>query len=112
MVRAQRKVSMGLKILQYYTTKRWTFKNEHSKALFARMSPSDQKKFFFDCSKVDWQLYIKNYIMGMRTYLLNEPDSNLPKARKNLQRYDDNYLTFNLVIPHYFNILSFQTLHH
>lgn len=95
MVRAQRKVSMGLKILQYYTTKRWTFKNDHSKALFARMSPSDQEKFFFDCSTVDWQLYIKNYIMGMRTYLLNEPVSNLPKARKNLQRFVNFEMTYS-----------------
>lgn len=86
MVRAQKKVSMGLKILQYYTTKRWEFKNDRSKALFARMTPDDQEKFFFDCSQVDWNLYIQNYILGMRQYLLNEPPSNLPKARKNLRR--------------------------
>lgn len=86
MVRAQKKVSMGLKILQYYTTKRWEFKNDRSKALFARMTPGDQEKFFFDCSQVDWNLYIQNYILGMRQYLLNEPPSNLPKARKNLRR--------------------------
>lgn len=87
MVRAQKKVSMGAKILQYYTTKRWEFKNDHSKDLFARMTPKDQKTFFFDCSQVDWHLYIHNYILGVRKYLLNEPLSNLPQARKNLRRH-------------------------
>lgn len=86
MVRAQKKVSMGSKILQYYTTKRWEFKNNHSRALFARMTPKDQETFFFDCSKVDWPLYIQSYILGVRQYLLKEPLSSLPKARKNLQR--------------------------
>lgn len=93
MVRAQKKVSMGSKILQYYTTKRWTFKNDRSKALFARMTPSDQEKFFFDCSHVDWNVYITNYILGVRQYLLNEPLSNLPQARKNLRRYNFVFLT-------------------
>lgn len=86
MVRAQKRVSMGAKILQYYTTKRWEFKNDRSKALFARMTTEDKKTFFFDLTIVDWHLYIHNYILGVRQYLLNEPLSNLPQARKNLRR--------------------------
>lgn len=77
---------MGLKILQYYTTKRWEFKNDHSKKLIETMTEKDRETFFFDCSKVDWSIYLQNYVYGMRTYLLKEPPSNLPKARKNLQR--------------------------
>lgn len=87
MVRVQKKVSMGLKVLQYYTTKRWEFKNDRSKRLYNAMTKEDQETFFFDCTNVNWHDYISAYIVGTRTYLLQEPISNLPEARKNLRRY-------------------------
>ncbi|XP_059611991.1 putative fatty acyl-CoA reductase CG5065 [Phlebotomus argentipes] len=86
MVRVQNKVSMGLKVLQYYTTKRWDFKNTNMMNLFNSLDDRDKEIFNFNCESVDWHLYISNYIYGVRTYLLKEPPSTLPQARKLLNR--------------------------
>uniref|UniRef100_A0A1B0GK99 Fatty acyl-CoA reductase C-terminal domain-containing protein n=2 Tax=Lutzomyia longipalpis TaxID=7200 RepID=A0A1B0GK99_LUTLO len=96
MVRVQNKVTMGLKVLQYYTTKKWDFKNTNMTKLYSSMDDRDKEIFNFDCMTIDWHEYIRNYIYGVRTYLLNEPPSTLPQARKLLKRlyYLDKLVTF------------------
>lgn len=52
MVGIQRRISQGLKVLQYYTTKNWTFKNEKFLRMKERMSPKDRELFFFSVEEV------------------------------------------------------------
>lgn len=55
MVKIQKKVSMGLDVLQYYTTKEWDFKNDNFLALRKRVSKEDDEVFYTDI-KVIWLL--------------------------------------------------------
>lgn len=52
MIKVQRKVSLGLKLLQYYTTKVWTFKNDNLKSLMNKLNDDDREKFYFDIKVV------------------------------------------------------------
>lgn len=81
LVNVQHRVSQGLKVLQYYTTKQWIFKNTNMLNLYKEMSDQDKETFFFDLSKVDYDEYLKNYVLGTRHYLLKEKPETLPKAR-------------------------------
>lgn len=58
LVGIQRRISQGLKVLQYYTTKDWVFKNDNLRRLRDQMSTVDQQKFYFIDDKVslddDW----------------------------------------------------------
>lgn len=58
MWRVQKKVSNGLKVLQYYTTKPWVFKTENFEALEDSLSELDKQIFYMDTSKVNlyWSL--------------------------------------------------------
>ena len=87
MLRVQRKVSMGLDMLQYYTTKLWIFKHDELNNLYKKMNKNDQDIFCFDTRNIDWYDFIRNYILGARLYLLKEKPETLPKARKLLKRY-------------------------
>lgn len=52
LVGIQRRVSQGLKVLQYYTTKNWVFKNEKFLHMKDKMSPKDQETFYFSVEEV------------------------------------------------------------
>lgn len=82
----QRKISTGLKLLQYYTTKDWDFRNERFQEMSDKLNSTDQEIFDTSVSQVNWDVYISDYIRGMRTYILGESDDTLPYARKVLRR--------------------------
>lgn len=52
LVGIQRRISQGLKVLQYYTTKDWVFKNDNLRRLRDQMSTVDQQKFYIIDDKV------------------------------------------------------------
>ncbi|XP_058823561.1 putative fatty acyl-CoA reductase CG5065 [Topomyia yanbarensis] len=86
MVKVQKKITQGLEILQYYTTKVWVFKNDNMLAMYSRLSEQDREKFYFDMSHVHWPTYFLNYILGVRQFVLKEPPETLPKARRLLRK--------------------------
>lgn len=52
LVGIQKRISQGLKVLQYYTTKNWIFKNENFLRMKDKMSPMDLVKFNFSVEDV------------------------------------------------------------
>lgn len=86
LVRTQNKISNGLKLLQYYTTKEWEFKTEKFQQLQTKLNRKDQEIFDADSTQVNWEVYIRNYIMGMRTFILGETESTIPHAKNVLRR--------------------------
>ncbi|XP_052738909.1 putative fatty acyl-CoA reductase CG5065 [Bicyclus anynana] len=82
MVKVQKRISHGLSILQYYTTKEWHFRNTNFLSLQKRISEKENEIFFTDVSKIDRDTYLRDYVIGTRTYVLKEDASSLPRARK------------------------------
>lgn len=85
MVRLQQRIQGGLHILHYYTTRKWAFRNEKLKSLSSELTPEDQKAFPMDVRAVDWPLYFKNYVKGVREFVLHE-DPDVTKAVRHHQR--------------------------
>lgn len=48
----QKRVSQGLKVLQYYTTKEWIFNNKNFLKLYEDMNDFDKETFYCDNTKV------------------------------------------------------------
>nr|QLI62001.1 fatty acyl-CoA reductase 11 [Streltzoviella insularis] len=82
MVKVQKRISYGLEVLQYYTTKEWYFKNDNYLALRKKITKEDDEIFYTDIKVVDWSMYIRDYIKGAREYCCKEDPSTLPQARK------------------------------
>lgn len=85
LIRTQKRISKGLEVLQYYTTKPWEFKNEKMVALSRSLSRSDREKFYTD-TPTDYNEYILNYILGARKYCVHEEPNTIPYAKKVLKR--------------------------
>ncbi|XP_037039618.1 putative fatty acyl-CoA reductase CG5065 [Bradysia coprophila] len=86
LVQVQKRVSQGLKVLQYYTTRNWVFKNDNMMQLHRRMNQRDRERFNFNVDEINWDDYIGNYILGARHFLLKEKPETLPSARKLLRK--------------------------
>lgn len=86
LVRVQKKVSTGLKVLQYYTTKIWVFKNDKLENLPQKLSPRDRERFDLTVDQINWEKYLHDMIMGVRVYLLKESPETIPQARRILRR--------------------------
>ncbi|XP_043523994.1 putative fatty acyl-CoA reductase CG5065 [Frieseomelitta varia] len=82
MVRLQNRISVGLEVLQYFTTREWVFHNTNLLIMWGEMSAEDKKIFPIDFLSIDDATYIKTCILGARQYCMKENLSTLPKARR------------------------------
>jgi len=82
MVRLQRRISNGLKVLQYFTTKEWVFYNDKLIELDNKLASIDKEIFRIMIYDIDVNEYMKNIILGARRYCMKEDLTTLPKARR------------------------------
>jgi len=82
MVKLQRQISNGLKVLQYFTTKEWVFYNDKLIELDNKLASIDKEIFRIIIYDIDVNEYILNMILGARRYCMKEDLSTLPKARR------------------------------
>lgn len=86
MVKTQKRISGGLDVLQYYTTRSWDFRNNNLRSIPEWLSPHDRKIFFIDVTKINWDDYMKDYILGAREFCCKEDPATIPRARILLKR--------------------------
>lgn len=82
MVRIQKRISDGLSVLQYFTTREWIFHNTNLLIMSGEMSPRDKEIFPVNFFALQVDEYIKICILGARQYCMKEDLSTLPKARR------------------------------
>ena len=85
MIHIQKKIYIGLFVLQYFTTRLWDFKTENYKNVSKSLTEEERKMFDMDTEKMDNTVYLKKLILGGRVYCMKEPLSSLPKARIHLK---------------------------
>ena len=81
MIHVQKKIYVGLFVLQFFTMRNWKFPCPNYKNIFSKLSPEEQEMFNMDPERIDVVKYLKKVILGGRQYCLKEPLSTLPKAR-------------------------------
>lgn len=98
MLRMQGKKPMMLKLAKRFKTAidtgtffalhEWNFETKNIRRLIcaARETQIDAHEFNCDMSGLDWDAYMEKYMMGIRTFVLKDDISSLPKARKKLQK--------------------------
>ncbi|KOC59957.1 Putative fatty acyl-CoA reductase [Habropoda laboriosa] len=82
MVRIQKRISVGLELLQYFTMREWVFHNTNLLIMWSEMNPRDKEIFPIDFLTIDETEYIKVCVLGARQYCMKEDLSTLPRARR------------------------------
>ncbi|XP_011873916.1 PREDICTED: putative fatty acyl-CoA reductase CG5065 isoform X2 [Vollenhovia emeryi] len=82
MVNLQDRISNGLELLQYFTTREWKFYNDKFIRVYEELQGTDKQMFVNLRYDIDLDEYFKNIILGARQYCMKEDLSTLPKARR------------------------------
>jgi len=85
MVRVQRRIAVGMDVLQYFTIGNWYFKIEKAKTLINDLNEKDTKTFYLHNTEVDIEKYMIQVLLGARLYCMKEPLANLDRARFHLK---------------------------
>lgn len=77
-----KRISLGLKVIEYYTTRDWVFESDNCIKVHEDMSAVDQEKFYCNLKELDMNVYFKKYMMGIRHYIAKDSPESLPQARR------------------------------
>ncbi|KAG7201486.1 hypothetical protein KM043_004245 [Ampulex compressa] len=75
------KVHKFTKVISYFCTRQWTFRNDNVQAMWLRLSKGDQQIFRFSMRGFDWTSYFTTYLRGIRIYLMNDDLETLPESK-------------------------------
>lgn len=86
MVYVQKRLSVGMEVLHFFTMREWKFKTDKLEDLLNFVTKEEEEMFSFD-TKTDGSEYeyLKNSLLGARQYCVKDPLSTLPKARMQLK---------------------------
>ncbi|KAL7040997.1 hypothetical protein ACKWTF_000572 [Chironomus riparius] len=102
MIRVQKKIYIGLGVLQFFTTRIWDFRSDNYKKIYHTLSPEERVIFNTNTEEVDQDEYLKNIIIGGRQYCLKESLDNLPRARLHLKIQYAVDIIFKMFMLYYF----------
>ncbi|XP_066995731.2 putative fatty acyl-CoA reductase CG5065 isoform X1 [Anabrus simplex] len=85
MVRLQRRISIGLEVLQYFTMRPWYFDTTEAQRVGTRMTSKELEKFYIANVEYNVNDYMRDCILGARQYVVKEPLSSIPRARITLK---------------------------
>lgn len=72
---------------EFFVLHQWNFACENLLGLQeAMMHPYDYEVFNVDVTRLDWDSYMKQYILGIRKYILKDSIDTIPIAQRKLQR--------------------------
>lgn len=78
---------------EFFAMHEWNFKVENVKELIDEIDvASDGDDFICDVKRLNWDQYLKNYVCGIRKYVLKDDEKTLKQARRTIKVYDMNAL--------------------
>lgn len=87
MIRVQKKVVNGLKVLNYFTMKQWTFKTDNILQLKNLMNEADKKMFPVTLKNINLEEWTKDSVLGTKRFLFKENLDNLSLCKRRLKMY-------------------------
>lgn len=80
-----KKIERFTDILEFFSTREWTFSNKNVLRLWDTLDNADKMLFPFDIKQMRWVDYLDTYHKGIMTFLLKEGIDKLPAAKKRLR---------------------------
>ena len=82
------KLTSGIGVLKHFTSNEWVWKNQNMLKLQSELEQTDNSSlqaFDFDMRSLDWQLFLENYLLGIRHFLLKNKPETLDSSRRRLK---------------------------
>lgn len=73
---------------EYFARNAWTFETTNVRELLAEVAAaSDGDEFGVDVRRLVWDEYVRDYMLGIRRYVLKDELATLPAARRSVRRF-------------------------
>lgn len=73
-------------VISYFCTRQWKFSNQNVHNMWNKLSEDDRKIFDFNISNLNWDQYLGQGLLGVRTFVLKDDPKTLPEAIKKRYR--------------------------
>ncbi|KAK0176558.1 hypothetical protein PV328_000679 [Microctonus aethiopoides] len=92
MVKIMRRTERSANTGEFFAINEWRFQGENMRRLINAVETTDgeSKNFNVDITTLNWDLYVKRCILGIRQYILNDDLDTLTKARNRMSKYVKN----------------------
>ncbi|KAJ9591141.1 hypothetical protein L9F63_002296, partial [Diploptera punctata] len=84
MMKIAKKFQLAAKTGEFFSLHEWKFHCENLQALMR--DAQDKTTFNVDISHMEWDTYVKYYMLGIRKYVLKDSSDTIPSAKKKLQK--------------------------
>jgi fatty acyl-CoA reductase len=84
MFKIAKKFQLACKTGEFFSLNEWNFHCENICALMR--DAQDKATFDFDVSQLNWDQYVKEYVLGIRKHVLKDSNDTIPSARRKLQK--------------------------
>nr|XP_012226639.1 PREDICTED: putative fatty acyl-CoA reductase CG5065 [Linepithema humile] len=81
-----KRIHTSIDMLNYFSMQEWIFTNDRVRAMIAKLTFNDRKNFDCNMKNLNWKVYSKTYVRGMRVHLIKDPLHTLPQARAKWRR--------------------------
>lgn len=86
LVKIYKKMRKATSALEAFLTNEWEWTNDNVDEMSKLMTKSDSIDFNLDVMRIDWNDFMRSYVLGSRHYLMkNKPDT-IKASRANLER--------------------------
>jgi fatty acyl-CoA reductase len=73
-------------VISYFCTRQWKFSNHNVQKMWSKMSEEDRVIFDFNIRNLNWDKYLGEGLMGVRTFVLKDDPKKIPEAIKKRYR--------------------------
>ncbi|CAG9794360.1 unnamed protein product [Diatraea saccharalis] len=84
-------------VLAFFSKREWKFDTRNVQMLRRRLTPQDAAIYNLDPNTIDWNEHYKNFVKGVRKYLLKERDEDIEKAKHHMRKLYFLHLTVLVV---------------
>ncbi|KAK0163886.1 hypothetical protein PV328_002571 [Microctonus aethiopoides] len=104
------KLTSSLHMMFYFLNTNWRIHIHETQKVWDRMNERDRHLFFCDFRLFDWITYGYSYWAGLRVYVLDDPMTTLPAARKKYKIFQGLYEIFKAMLYTYILYYSLNYL--
>jgi fatty acyl-CoA reductase len=84
MFKIAKRFQLAAKTGEFFSLHEWKFHRDNVCTLMC--DAQDKATFDFDVSQINWDQYVKHYMLGIRRHVLKDSNDTIPSARKKLQK--------------------------
>lgn len=86
MLKIYQKVDEFVELSSFFTMNQWTFQDQNLSDTWKQMTEDEKVIFPFDIEHLNWKHYFRNYMFGLRKFLLKEDPKSIPAAISRIKR--------------------------